>query len=153
MSALLSFLGGSAFRMVWGEVSHFFTARQEHKYELERLEQQGRLDAATHERNLKAMSLQHELGIKEIYVQQEAATAAGELDAWVTVVKSTTTKTGVAWVDAWNQSIRPGVATIAVVAMLIEIALLGRLTEWHHEVFGAALGLFLADRALAKRGK
>lgn len=153
MSALLSFLGGSAFRMVWGEVSHFIGRRQEHKYEVERLHQQGQLEAQAHERNLAGMRLQSELGIKEIYVQQEAATAAGELDAWVDAVKATSRQTGVKWIDAWNQSIRPMVATVAVGAMLVEIAMLGHLTSWHHEVFSAALGLYLADRALAKRGK
>lgn len=153
MSALLSFLGGSAFRMVWGEVSHFVTARQEHKQEMERLEQQGRLDAAEHERNMVAMRVQSELGIKEVVVRAEAATDAGELDAWVETVKSTTRQTGVAWVDAWNASIRPAVATAALVAMFLDIALNKRLTPWHVEVFSAALGLYLADRGLAKRGK
>lgn len=153
MSALLSFLGGSAFRMVWGEVSHFITARQEHKQELERLEQQGRLDAAAHERNMTAMRVQSELGIKEVVVRAEAATDAGELDAWVETVKATTRQTGVAWVDAWNASIRPAVATAALVAMFLDIALNQRLTPWHVEVFSAALGLYLADRGLAKRGK
>lgn len=154
MSALLSFLGGSAFRMVWGEVSHFITARQEHKFELERLDRQERADAAAHERNLKGLQLQHDLGIKEIYVQQQAAVERGELEAWVEAVKATTIRTGIAWVDAWNQSIRPGVATIAVLAMIVEIIGLGFvLNDWHREVFSAALGIFLADRSLAKRGK
>lgn len=153
MSALLSFLGGSAFRMVWGEAASYLTKRQDHKHEVERLAQQERLDAATHARNLAGMRLQSELGIKEIYVQQEAATAAGELDAWVETVKATGRMTGVAWIDGWNASIRPAVATAALIAMAVEIALLGHLTAWHHEVFSAALGLYLADRALAKRGK
>jgi hypothetical protein len=153
MSALLSFLGGSAFRMVWGEASAFITKRQDHKYELERLQHQERLDAATHERNLAGMRVQHDLGIKEIYVQQEAATAAGELDAWVETVKATGRMTGVAWIDGWNQSIRPAVATAALVAMFIDIAMNQRLTAWHIEVFSAALGIYLADRTLHKRGK
>ena len=153
MSALLSFLGGSAFRMVWGEMSAYLTKRQDHKYEIERAEQQGRLDAAQHERNLASLRLQSELGIKEIYVRQEAATEAGELDAWVDVVKATSRPSGVSWIDGWNQSIRPMVATVAVGAMLTEIALVGHLTSWHTEVFSAALGIYLADRTLAKRGK
>lgn len=153
MSAILSFLGGSVFRMVWGEVSSFVTKRQDHKYELERLAQQERLDAATHERNLAGMRLQSDLGIKEIVVQREAHEAAGELDAWVNVVQATSKPSGVAWIDGWNQGIRPMVASVAIVAMFIEIWLLGRLTEWHYQVFSAALGIYLADRTLAKRGK
>lgn len=154
MSAILSFLGGNAFRMLWGEVAGYMTKRQDHKYELERLSRQAELEAATHERNMRALEVQHRLGIEQIYVQQEADTAAGELEAWVETVKATTRQTGVAWVDAWNAAIRPGVATIAVLVMVLEIIALGFvLNDWHVSVFSAALGIFLADRSLAKRGK
>ena len=40
MSALISFLGGSAFRMVWGEVSSYFNKRQDHQHEMERMKAQ-----------------------------------------------------------------------------------------------------------------
>jgi hypothetical protein len=153
MSALVSFLGGSAFRMVWGEVSHFLTARQEHKHELERNDQQARLDSAAHARNLEAMRVQSDLGIKSIEAASFAHSSAADDDAFLAAVRATATPSGIRWVDAWNQSIRPGVATVAVAAMLVEIALVGALTDWHREVFSAALGLYLADRALAKRGK
>lgn len=153
MSGLLSFLGGSVFRMIWGEVAAFITKHQEYKQEIELTKLQASIANETHSRNLESLKLQHTLGVERVYVQQEAATNAGELDAWVEATKSLNTKTGIAWIDGWNQSIRPAVATIAIIAMLIEIALLGHLTDFHHEVFGAALGLFLADRALSKRGK
>ena len=153
MSALLSFLSGSVFRMVWGEASAFLTKRQDHKHEVELLGVQERLAAAAHERNLAGMRLQSDLGIKEVVVRQEANESAGALDAWVDAVKATSRMTGVAWIDGWNQSIRPMVATVAVGAMLTEIVLVGALTDWHREVFSAALGIYLADRTLAKRGK
>lgn len=154
MSAILSFLGGNAFRMLWGEVAGYMTKRQDHKYELERMAKQADLEAAAHDRNMRAIEVQHRLGIEKIYVQQEADTAAGELDAWVETVKATTRVTGVGWVDAWNAAIRPGVATIAVTMMVVEIIALNFvLNDWHVSVFSAALGIFLADRSLAKRGK
>ena len=37
ISAIISFLGGSVFRMIWGEVSTWVTAKQNHAQELERL--------------------------------------------------------------------------------------------------------------------
>ena len=153
MSALLSFLGGSAFRMVWGEASAFLTKRQDHKHELERLAAQERADAAAHERNLAAMRLQSDLGIKVIEVQRDAAESAGELEAWVDTVKATSRPSGVAWIDGWNQSIRPMVATIAVAAMIADIVMTGKISAWQVEVFSSALGIYLADRTLAKRGK
>lgn len=153
MSALLSFLGGSAFRMVWGEASAYMTKRQDHKYEIERADKQAGYDAAAHARNLEALRLQSDLGIKVIETQTAAHESAGDLDAWVAAVKATGTASGVAWIDGWNQSIRPAVATIAVGAMIAEIVMVGQLTDWHKEVFSAALGIYLADRSLAKRGK
>ena len=153
MSAILSFLGGSVFRMVWGEVASFITKNQEHKHEKELMLLQREAEAATHSRNLENLKTQSDLGIKKVHVEHQATIEDGELEAWIEASKATGTKSGILWIDGWNQSIRPGVATIAVVAMLIEIALLGHLTDWHREVFSAALGLFLADRSLTKRGK
>lgn len=73
ISALFSFLGGSVFRMIWGEVSHWLTARQDHTFEIERLRLQADMDAAQHARNLEAIRMQADLGVKTIQVQAEAA--------------------------------------------------------------------------------
>ncbi len=153
MSAILSFLGGSVFRMMWGEISAYVTKNQEHKHEKELLVLQQEADFAAHARNIESLKTQSDLGIKKVHVEHQATIEDGELEAWIEASKATGTKSGILWIDGWNQSIRPGVATIAVIAMLIEIALLGHLTDWHREVFSAALGLFLADRSLTKRGK
>ena len=153
MSGLVSFLTGSVFRMVWGEIAAFITKHQDYKQELELTKLQATIANDTHARNLEALKLQHSLGVERIYVQQEVTNAEGELDAWVEATKSINIKSGVKWIDGWNQSIRPAVATTAGICLVVEIIMLGHLTEFHHEVFGAALGLFLADRALSKRGK
>jgi len=153
MSAILSFLGGSVFRMMWGEVSAYVTKNQDHKHEKEMLVLQQEAEVNLHARNLENLKVQSDLGIKKIYTEHQAILEEGELDAWIEASKATGSRTGVTWIDGWNQSIRPGVATIAVLSMLIEITLLGHLTDWHREVFSAALGLFLADRSLTKRGK
>lgn len=153
MSGLISFLSGSVFRMVWGEIASFVTKHQEYKQELELTKLQASIANDTHTRNLEALKLQHSLGIEQIYVQQEATNAEGELDAWVAASKAINTKSGVKWIDGWNQAIRPAIASIAILCIVVEIVMLGYLTEFHREVFGAALGLFLADRALSKRGK
>jgi hypothetical protein len=154
MSALISFLGGSVFRMIWGEVSAWFTARQEHKQEIERLTLQSQIDTAQHARNLESMRLQNELGIKTIEVQRDAAISQIESDAWADVVRSTSKKTGIRWLDAWNGSIRPFLATLAIIMVVVEVAVAGFvLNEWNREIVGLILGIYLADRALAKRGK
>lgn len=152
-SALLSFLGGTAFRMIWGELAAYISKSQEQRHEIERLRLQGELDAAQHARNLEAIRVQAELGIKTIEVQSQAAVSQLETQSWLEAVKATGARSGTAWVDAWNSVIRPGIATWAV--LLISGHYLGgwMLDDNGWSLCGAALGIYLADRALFKRNK
>jgi len=76
MGALFSFLGGSAFRMIWGEVSAYFTRKQEHAEEKERMELQGKLEAEQHARNMESIRVQAELGVKTIQMQATARSSS-----------------------------------------------------------------------------
>lgn len=153
MGVLFSFLGGSVFRMIWGEVSAWMTERQNHKYEIERMRLQGELDAGQHARNLESIRVQAELGVQTIRVQAEADIERVQADGWLEAVKATGKAIGVAWVDAWNAVIRPGVATWAVVMITLSEFAVIALSENALSVCSAALGIYLADRALFKRGK
>ncbi|MEY4346331.1 MAG: hypothetical protein RL032_2163 [Pseudomonadota bacterium] len=153
ISALVSFLGGSVFRMLWGELSAWLTKAQDHKHELDRMHLQAELDAAQHGRNIESIRVQAELGVKTIQVQAEAAIGELEAQGWVEAVKGTTKTVGIAWVDAWNAVIRPGVATWAVLMMTAGEFGLMLLSDNTLAVTGAALGIYLADRNLMKRGK
>lgn len=153
-TALFSFLGGSAFRMIFGEISAWMTRKQDHQQEIERLQLQAELDAAQHGRNLESIRVQAELGVKTIEVQAEAALSQIETDAWSKLVDSTTKTTGIKWLDAWNGSIRPALATLAMVVVIGQIVINGfTLTDWDRELVAAILGIYLADRQLTKRGK
>ena len=153
ITAILSFLGGSTFRMVWGEISNFLTARAEHKREIERMRVQGELDAAQHARNLESIRVQADLGVQTIRVQAEAALDKLEGEGWLEAVKSTGRSVGIAWVDAWNAVIRPGVATWAIVMLSANEFNLIDISPETASVAFAALGIYLADRTLSKRGK
>jgi hypothetical protein len=153
ISALVSFLGGSVFRMIWGEASAWLTKSQDHKHEIDRMHLQAELDRGQHERQLESLKVQAALGVKTIQVQAEAAISELETQGWVEAVKGTTKLTGVAWVDAWNATIRPGVATWAIVMMTAGELGLMLLSENTLAITGAALGIYLADRNLMKRGK
>lgn len=153
ISALISFLGGSIFRTLWGEVSAWISKKLEHSQEIERLKLQGDLDAAQHARNLEAIRVQAELGVKTIQVQSEAALTQIEAEGWLEAVKATARPTGIKWVDAWNAVIRPSVATWAVVMMTLAEVGVFVMSENATAVASAALGIYLADRALLKRGK
>ena len=153
MTALFSFLGGSIFRMIWGELSSYFSKQQEHKQEVERMKLQGELDAAQHSRNLEAIKVQADLGIKTIQVQAEADIGRIEADAFLSVVNATSRSIGVVWIDAWNAVIRPGVATWSVVMLTLAELTAYVMSDNATQVCSAALGIYLADRTLMKRSK
>lgn len=154
ITALLSFLGGNVFRMIFGEVISFLNKKQDHAQEVERMRLQAELDAAQHDRNLSAIKVQADLGVKTIQVQADAAVAGIEAQGWLEAVKATAVKTGIAWVDAWNAVIRPGVATWSVIMLtLAEIGAIAQLSDNVTAISGCALGIYLADRSLMKRGK
>lgn len=154
LSALISFFGGSAFRVIWGEISTWLTARQDHKHELERLRLQNELDQAAHDRNLAAITLQAELGVKTIQVQGEADMGRIDADMFRTGVELTGKPTGYAIVDIWNGLVRPVLATECMLLWSLHLYRHNwTLDEQGWALVGAALGIFVADRTLLKKGK
>ena len=154
MSAIISFLGGSVFRMVWGEISSYITRWQDHKHEIELQNLQAKLESERHERDMARLKLQAELGVKEIQVQSDAILSKVEADAWLQAVKDVGQKTGILFLDIWNGSVRPLLATIAIGVVVFEIIKNGgTLSDWDRELVAAILGIYVADRTLAKRGK
>lgn len=153
-SALFSFLGGSVFRMVWGEVASYFDRQQEHQFEVERLKLQGDLDAANHQRAMEALKVQSELGIKTVEAQAEAAVGQAEADAFTAAMQNAFKATGILAVDLWNGVIRPAGASIALLLWVGKLAAQGwKMDEWDTQLAGAILGFFYADRSLGKKGK
>jgi len=153
-SALLSFLGGSAFRMLWGEISAWVNKRQDHKFEIERLRVQAEMDAAQHARNLEAIKIQHEMGVQVIKVQGDADVARVEADAWREAVKATAASSGNWLIDTWNGAIRPGLATVCAALIVLHFWRAGWVLDdngW--ALAGAVLGIYVADRTLFKRGR
>ena len=153
-SALLSFLGGSVFRMLFGEISSWMNKKQDHLHEMDRMRLQGELDTSQFLRNQDALRLQAELGVKLVQVQAEAVVDQIEANGWLAAVKGTTQTIGIWFIDAWNGIIRPFVATWAVIMVTLHFAQTGWVLDdngW--SICGAALGIYLADRSLFKRGK
>lgn len=154
MSAILAFLGGNAFRLIFGEIVAYFNKKQEHALEVERMRLQGELDAAQHGRNMESLRLQADLGVKTIQVQRDADLDRIDASAWAAAVADVGRQTGIKFLDIWNGSIRPLLATIAIGVVLFEIIKNGFvLTDWDRELVGAILGIYVADRSLARRGK
>lgn len=154
MLTILSFLGGNAFRLIFGEIVSFLKARQEHEIELSRMKLEGDLEAARHERNLASLQLQASLGVKVIEAQRDADLDRIDASAWSTAVAAVGQKTGIIFLDIWNGSIRPLLATVALLVVIAEVIQNGFvLSDWDRELVGAILGIYVADRSLARRGK
>ena len=154
LTTLFSFLGGSAFRMIWGEVSAMLTARQEHKFEIERLKLQAEADAQAHTRNMEAMRFQHEAGIQVIRTQGEIDLEKLEAATFDRGVETLLKPSGFWLIDAWKSAIQPLLATAAITLLFLHYQSTGwKLDDRGWELVGAILGLFVADRLLFRRGK
>lgn len=115
---------------------------------------QGELDAAAHERSQAAIKLQADMGIKVIEVQRDADIDRIEAGAWERAVDSVGKLTGLKFIDYWNQSIRPLLATMAISVVAGEVINAGFvLSVWTRDLISAILGIYVADRSLSKRGK
>lgn len=153
-SALFSFLGGSVFRMIWGEVSAYVSKRQDHAHEIERMRLESDLEAQRHARDIERIRLQADLGVREVQVAGDMEMLKTEANAWLEAVRDVGERTGIVWIDVWNGAIRPLLATLAIAVVVAEISMRGwQLDEWDRELVGAILGIYVADRTLAKRGK
>lgn len=155
MSALLSFLGGSAFRLIWSQVAEFLNKKQEHSQEVERMQLQAELDNNRHKNDCERVRLQSELGVREVMVASDAEVEKLEAAAFVEAMKNAIPPpTGIAWVDAWNNIIRPAGATIGYALICIELSAVGWVMgDWHRELVGTMLGFFFASRELGKGRK
>jgi hypothetical protein len=154
IETLLAFLGGNAFRLLFGEISNAWTKYQDHRHELAMLQAQQIADAARHAQNLEAIRVQAELGVQTIRVQGEADVSRTESDAWLEAVKATGKSTGVAWVDAWNGAIRPALATMCMLLIAGDWAQSNfDLDNYSWALISAVIGIYIADRSLLARGK
>lgn len=153
-SALLSFLGGSVFRMIWGEVSAFVNKRQDHAYELERMRTQSELEDKAAERQARQIELSHQLGVKTIEVQRDADVMKAEAEAFASALKDAQRPTGITWVDAWNAAVRPSYATFALLLWILKVATQDfTMDDFDIGLLAVIAGFYFASRELSKRGK
>lgn len=154
VEALFSFLGGSAFRMIWGEVVAWKNKKLDHDQELERMRLQSDLDDKAHQRTQEALRLQAQLGIQTIEAKAEADVSELEAAAFTAAMGEAFKPSGVKIVDVWNGVIRPFAASLALYLWFRKLD--GQnftMTDWDYTLVGTILGFFFASRELAKRGK
>lgn len=155
MNGILSFITGSAFRLIWSQIAEYLNKRQEHAQELDRMTLEGELSKQRHLQDCERVRLQSELGVKEILVSAGAEVDKLEAEAFVAAMKSAIPPpTGIKWVDAWNNIIRPIGATLGYFLVFMELLTVNFImNDWHRTLVGTMLGFFFASRELAKGRK
>lgn len=155
MGGLISFLGGSAFRLIWSWFAEYMGKKQEHSQELERLIQLAANDAAKHAQDCERLTMLSALNIKEIEVSADAEVGKLEGAAFLEAMKNAIPPpTGIRWVDAWNNVIRPAGATLGYGLVFAELYTLHFvMDDWHRALVGTMLGFFFASRELSKGRK
>lgn len=147
LTALFSFLGGSAFRLIFGAVMDWFSKRQDHRQEMESLRLQAELDDKRHARDLERIRLQSDLKVTEVKVIGDVVEQKAMADAFLEAVRATRERTGVLWVDAWNASIRPAGASVSMAVWVGTMLVAGFvLSEFDRTLIAAFLGIFVGDR-------
>lgn len=153
MSGIISFIGGTAFRWLFGEIIGFFKARDEHRAEVERMKLQHDLDRDKHEWQQQAIKTAADAGIKLVEAQREAHTAAVADDAFLAAIQGVNTASARAdWIGAWNACIRPFLATVAILllvgqALAPTVVVLSALVL---DLICAVLGVFVGERIRAR---
>lgn len=147
IEAMLSFLGGTAFRLIFGSVMDWLNKRQDHQNEMDLQRLQSELEAARHTRDLERIRLQSDLKVTEVKVMGDVEEQKTMADAFLEAVRATSVKTGVAFVDAWNASIRPAGASLSLVFWIGTIVSASFvLTDFDRGLIATFLGVFVGDR-------
>lgn len=153
MGGLLSFLGGTAFRWLFGSVLDQWNKYQDHKHEMALLTLQHNQDADRHKWQQEAIRAQAEAGIKVIEAQTvQASTAAAEAAFNLAVAGANAAQERKDWIGGFNALIRPELAQVGIL-LLVGNSLFPQhvtLTPVVLDVICAALGVFIGERIKAK---
>ena len=153
-AGLISFLGGSVFRMIWGEVSSFVTKRQDHQNEIEMMRVQAENEDKRQARDLERIRLQSNLKVTEVKVMGDLEVQKQDATAFIEAIRASSVPTGIQWVDAWNASVRPSYASVALLLWLFKIVNQGFvMDDFDSTLLATIAGFYFADRSLGKRGK
>lgn len=145
-SAVIAFLGSTAFKWLGGELLGLFKNWQEQRQELKMLQATHEMDRDKHQWQMEAAKLAADQGLKIIEAKSEAASRELMDTAFLRAVEGTNTKSGIGWVDGWNGAIRPALATLSIVLIGLSAASLVDLAPSVLDVICAVLGLYVGGR-------
>jgi len=148
MTALISFLGSASLRWLLGELLGIVKAREDRRAEIDMLRLQADLERERAERQRLAVADAAAAGVKLVEAQREASASDAADRMMLAGVEAVGRPSGVQWVDSWNGSIRPALASASILLLLgnalfpAHVALTGLVGE----VVCGALGLYVGGR-------
>jgi len=146
-SAAVTFLGSTAFRLAISASLARWKARQEHKFELERMKLQDEIEGHTHRRNLEALKVQSDLGVLEAAVEKQHDLQLLDDQRFDNAMLEVRSPSGYPFLDRWNSFIRPALATTCLVVWVFSLAARSWIpTPWDLELMAATLGIFIGGR-------
>ena len=146
---ILSFLGGTAFRWLFGEIIGFVKEREERKREIELLALQHAQEKDRHQWQQEAIKAQADAGVRVIEARRVADESAAADDAFLKAIEGVNRASDRAdWIGAWNAAVRPFLATVGILLLVANaiapsVVVLSALVM---EVICAVLGVFVGER-------
>jgi hypothetical protein len=151
---ILSFLGGTAFRWLFGEIIGFVKEREERKRELEMMRLNHEQDKDKHQWQQEAIAAHAAAGVKVIEAKRQSDESAAADDAFLKAIEGVNTASDRKdWIGAWNASIRPFLATVGILLLIGNtvaptVFVISALVM---EVICGVLGVFVGER-IRQRG-
>lgn len=151
MVEIVAFIASGAFRAMFDGVLGYFQRRQDHQYELERMERQWQIELQRADIAAKAAEAQAKHELDRLATEYAGRAELADTDMLARAIESTSRPSGVSWIDALNQSVRPVVTYILVAFFVFWRVKSGHpIDEADRALVGTVLGFWFADRALRK---
>lgn len=151
---ILSFLSGTAFRWLFGEIIGFVKEREERKRELEMMRLSHEQEKDKHQWQQEAIAAHAAAGVRVIEARRQADESAAADDARLKAIEGVNKASDRNdWIGAWNASIRPFLATVGILLLIGNtvaptVFVLSALVM---ELICAVLGVFVGER-IRQRG-
>lgn len=152
MIEILTLLGGAGFRVMFGGILDYFNKRQDHKYELERMEKQAEIEVRMAEIRAQAASAEADARLKQIGAEWGGKVELQDAASFGAAFEAASKPTGMKIPDFLNAMVRPTI-TLALLAFYIYVRAGAEEVKWEEAdtvLFYSVVGFWFADRSLRK---
>jgi hypothetical protein len=152
MIEILSLLGGAGFRALFGGVLEYLNKRQDHKYELERLDRQTQNEILLAEIRAKHASAEADARLRQVAAEYTGKVELADAEAFGRAFEIANKPTGMTIPDWLSAMVRPGI-TYVYLGFFIYTRVTHGPFEWGEPdtvLFHSLFGFWFMDRAMRK---